>query len=27
MLFFISIIRTVSSGDITTVEEMVFNNE
>ena len=26
-LFFISIIRTVSSGEITTVEEMVFSNE
>ena len=26
-LFFISIIRSISSGDITTVEEMVFSNE
>ena len=27
MLFLISILRAVSSGDITTVEEMVFSNE
>ena len=26
-LFFVSIIRSISSGDITTVEEMVFSNE
>ena len=26
-LFFISVVRSISSGDVTTVEEMVFSNE